>query len=105
MTGKRLVPPEPTLDHSETAWRDYQAFLDNRGPIVIGAVQGASCYGPAYEFAMIVDAELMHITEVDDDSEDRRSQALPFQFSMVLPAFRGLPAVANTERLCNSPAV
>jgi sulfide:quinone oxidoreductase len=26
--------------------------------VVIGAVQGASCFGPAYEFAFIVDAEL-----------------------------------------------
>jgi sulfide:quinone oxidoreductase len=25
---------------------------------VIGAVQGASCFGPAYEFAMILDADL-----------------------------------------------
>ena len=27
-------------------------------PVVIGAAQGASCFGPAYEFAMIVDADL-----------------------------------------------
>ncbi|MGO9235321.1 MAG: NAD(P)/FAD-dependent oxidoreductase, partial [Methylocella sp.] len=30
----------------------------NPGPIVIGAVQGASCFGPAYEFALIVNADL-----------------------------------------------
>ena len=29
-----------------------------RGRIVVGAVQGASCFGPAYEFAFILDAEL-----------------------------------------------
>ena len=28
------------------------------GPIVVGAVQGASCFGPAYEFAFILDTEL-----------------------------------------------
>lgn len=28
------------------------------GPIVIGAVQGASCFGPAYEFALILDNDL-----------------------------------------------
>ncbi len=47
-----------TLGHSEKAWEEYQKFLENPGPIVIGAVQGASCYGPAYEFAMIVDTDL-----------------------------------------------
>jgi sulfide:quinone oxidoreductase len=25
---------------------------------VVGAVQGASCFGPAYEFAMIMDTDL-----------------------------------------------
>lgn len=47
-----------TLEHSETAYKAYQKFLENPGPIVIGAVQGASCYGPAYEFAMILDTDL-----------------------------------------------
>ena len=47
-----------TLDHSETAYEAYQEFLKNPGPIVVGAVQGASCYGPAYEFAMILDTDL-----------------------------------------------
>jgi sulfide:quinone oxidoreductase len=47
-----------TLEHSETAWEEYQKFLENPGPIVVGAVQGASCYGPAYEFAMILDTDL-----------------------------------------------
>ena len=30
----------------------------NPGPIVVGAVQGASCYGPAYEFCFILETEL-----------------------------------------------
>jgi sulfide:quinone oxidoreductase len=47
-----------TGPHAHTAWESYQAFLDNPGPVVVGAVQGASCFGPAYEFAMIVDADL-----------------------------------------------
>ncbi len=47
-----------TTPHAEHAWKAYQAFLENPGPIVIGAVQGASCFGPAYEFVMIVDADL-----------------------------------------------
>jgi len=47
-----------TASHALSAWNSYQAFLDNPGPIVVGAVQGASCFGPAYEFAMILDADL-----------------------------------------------
>jgi sulfide:quinone oxidoreductase len=47
-----------TGPHAQAAWLAYQKFLDKPGPVVIGAVQGASCYGPAYEFAMIVDADL-----------------------------------------------
>ncbi len=47
-----------TGPHAEHAWEAYQAFLNHPGPVVVGAVQGASCYGPAYEFAMIVDADL-----------------------------------------------
>ena len=47
-----------TTDHANTAWANYQEFLKNPGPVVIGAVAGASCFGPAYEFAMILDADL-----------------------------------------------
>jgi len=47
-----------TLRHAEHAAEAYKAFLDNPGPVVVGAVQGASCFGPAYEFAMILDADL-----------------------------------------------
>lgn len=47
-----------TVDHAEKAYGAYQEFLRNPGHAVIGAVQGASCFGPAYEFAFIVDADL-----------------------------------------------
>src|SRR5579859_3606589 len=47
-----------TVDHAEKAWTAYEKFLEAPGPVVIGAVQGASCFGPAYEFAMILDADL-----------------------------------------------
>ena len=47
-----------TVDHAECWWRDYRAFLQKPGPIVIGAMPGASCFGPAYEFALIVSADL-----------------------------------------------
>ena len=149
-----------TTPHAAHAWEAYQAFLQNPGPVVIGAVQGASCFGPAYEFAMIVDADLrkrklrdkvpmtfvssepyighmglggvgdskglmeseMHqrhikwvvnskVAEVrdgemtvvphDEKGQPLEPQVLPFAFSMLLPAFKGVEAVAAVEGLCN----
>ncbi len=47
-----------TTPHARQAWEAYERFLENPGPIVVGAMAGASCFGPAYEFAMILDADL-----------------------------------------------
>lgn len=47
-----------TVDHAERFHKDYEAFLQNPGPVVVGAMPGASCFGPAYEFAFILDADL-----------------------------------------------
>jgi sulfide:quinone oxidoreductase len=46
------------VDHAEHAAKTWEQFVKNPGPIVVGAAQGASCFGPAYEFAFIVDADL-----------------------------------------------
>jgi len=46
------------VDHAEKTAEAFEAFVKDPGPIVVGAVQGASCFGPAYEFAMILDTEL-----------------------------------------------
>ena len=149
-----------TTAHAADAWQAYQDFLKDPGPIVIGAVQGASCFGPAYEFAMIVDADLrkrklrdkvpmtfvssepyighmglggvgdskglmesemrqrhikwivnskvaevregeMTVVEHDAKGQPGESHALPFKFSMLLPACKGVEAVAAVEGLCN----
>ena len=47
-----------TTPHAVHAFERYQQFLENPGPVVIGAAAGASCFGPAYEFALILDADL-----------------------------------------------
>lgn len=47
-----------TTPHAERAWAAYKNFVKQPGPVIVGAAQGASCFGPAYEFAMIVDADL-----------------------------------------------
>ncbi|EDX83613.1 Pyridine nucleotide-disulphide oxidoreductase domain protein [Synechococcus sp. PCC 7335] len=47
-----------TPDHALTARQAWVGFLENPGPIVIGAAPGAGCFGPAYEFALMADHEL-----------------------------------------------
>ncbi|MCF8179674.1 MAG: NAD(P)/FAD-dependent oxidoreductase [Sulfuritalea sp.] len=46
------------VDHAVEAEKAWQQFVKDPGHIVVGAVQMASCYGPAYEFAMIMDTDL-----------------------------------------------
>jgi sulfide:quinone oxidoreductase len=46
------------VDHAAAAAERWEAFCRDPGPMVIGAVQGASCFGPAYEFALLVNADL-----------------------------------------------
>lgn len=47
-----------TVDHALKANITFEAFCADPGPIVVGAIQGASCYGPANEYAMMLDKEL-----------------------------------------------
>jgi len=149
-----------TQEHSARAWEKYQAFLANPGPVVVGAAAGASCFGPAYEFATIIDADLrkrkirdrvpitfvtsepyighmglggvgdskglmeselrqrhikwltnakitavtdgsMSVSEHDDEGKLKKEHQLPFKYAMVLPAFKGVDAVAAVPGLCN----
>ena len=46
------------VDHAEKAWDAFEDFCKKPGPIIVGAVQGASCFGPAYEFTFILETEL-----------------------------------------------
>ncbi len=148
------------VDHAERAAIAFDAFCQAPGPIVVGAVQGASCYGPAYEFAMILDTELrrrklrdqvpmtfvtaepyvghlgldgvgdtkgllesemrerhikwitnarvtkieagkMTAEELSEDGAVKATHDLPFKYSMLLPAFRGVPAIMGLEGLVN----
>ncbi|MGK0673043.1 MAG: FAD-dependent oxidoreductase [Halothiobacillaceae bacterium] len=47
-----------TVDHAELAYQDFQKLCENPGPVIVGAFQGASCYGPAYEYVFILDTAL-----------------------------------------------
>lgn len=149
-----------SVDHAEHAWEEYQRFLSAPGPAIIGAMPGASCFGPAYEFAFVFSTDLkkrklrhkvpityvtsepyvghlglggvgdsksmlesefrnndikwitnarttriedgrMLVTEVDDNGTTIKEHELPFKYSMMLPAFRGVDVVAAVEGLCN----
>ncbi|WP_421758934.1 NAD(P)/FAD-dependent oxidoreductase [Devosia sp.] len=148
------------VDHALDAKAAFEQLKAAPGPVVIGAVQGASCYGPAYEFAFIlekalrdakmrdkvpmtfitpepyighlgldgvgdtkgllesklrerhikwmtntrvdkVEAGKLFVTEVNEDASVKQSLELPFVYSMLLPAFRGVAAVRGIEGLTN----
>lgn len=44
---------------------------------------------------------IMHIDEIAADGSVAATQALPFRFSMMLPAFRGVPAIFGIAGLTN----
>jgi sulfide:quinone oxidoreductase len=149
-----------TVEHALHAHKDWEEFCKNPGPIVVGAAQMASCYGPAYEFAAIMDTDLkrrkirhkvpmtfvtaepyighlglggvgdtkgmleakfrdrnikwitnakidevqpdkMMVTELNDDGSLKKQHELPFKFSMILPAFKGVEAVSGLEGISN----
>jgi sulfide:quinone oxidoreductase len=46
------------LDMALKAKKAWDRFLEDPGPIVVGSVQGVSCFGPPYEYAFEVDTEL-----------------------------------------------
>lgn len=46
------------IDHALQARDAWDRFVESPGHIVVGAVQDASCFGPAYEFAFILDRDL-----------------------------------------------
>lgn len=148
------------IDHAEKAFEAFETFVKNPGPIVVGAAQGASCFGPAYEFALILDTELrkrklrdkvpmtfvtpepyighlgldgvgdtkgllesemrnrhikwitnaritsieagkMRVEEIGEEGVVKKTSELPFSYSMILPAFRGVPALLGIEGLTN----
>jgi sulfide:quinone oxidoreductase len=49
-----VCTPEHALE-ARAAWLE---FLENPGPLVVGAMPGAGCFGPAYEFVLMADWEL-----------------------------------------------
>ena len=48
-----------------------------------------------------VEAGQMHVTEHDEDGKPKKDHLLPFNYSMMLPAFKGVGAVNGIEGLTN----
>ncbi len=83
------------IDHALQAKAAVDALIANPGPVVIGAVQGASCFGPAYEFAFILDKALR-------DAKVRDRVPMTFVTSEPYIGHLGLDGVGDTKGLLES---
>lgn len=83
------------VDHAVLASKSWAALCEEPGPVVIGAAQGASCFGPAYEFALIASAELR---------KRRIRDRVPMTFVTPEPyiGHLGLGGVGDTKSLLES---
>ncbi|MDA3888480.1 MAG: FAD/NAD(P)-binding oxidoreductase [Allgaiera sp.] len=80
------------VDHAARAHDAFEEFCKNPGPIIVGAVQGASCYGPAYEFIFILETELRR-------RKIRDKVPMTFVTSEPYVGHLGLDGVGNTKGL------
>lgn len=46
------------VDHAGEAGENWNKFVEDPGPMIVGAAQGASCFGPAYEYMFIAETDL-----------------------------------------------
>jgi sulfide:quinone oxidoreductase len=46
------------VDHAGESGEFWTKFVEDPGPIIIGAAQSASCFGPAYEYMFIAETDL-----------------------------------------------
>ena len=83
------------VDHAENAYTAFEDFCKNPKPIVVGAVQGASCYGPAYEFCFILETELRR-------RKIRDKVPMTFVTSEPYIGHLGLDGVGDTKGLLES---
>lgn len=44
--------------HAGASFVDFEKLAADPGPVIVGTAPGASCFGPAYEYAFIIDTEL-----------------------------------------------
>lgn len=80
------------LDQAERANKAWNKFLESPGPIVTGSVQGVSCFGPTYEYAFEVDAELRK-------RKMRRKAPMVFVTSEPYIGHFGIGGLRNSKRM------
>ena len=83
------------VDHALKAQDAFKALVANPGPVVIGAVQGASCFGPAYEFLFILETALRK-------AKVRDRVPMTFVTSEPYIGHLGLDGVGDTKGLLES---
>ena len=83
------------VDHAVQTRSAVDRLIADPGPVVIGAVQGASCFGPAYEFAFILDKALR-------DARIRDRVPMTFVTSEPYIGHLGLDGVGDTKSLLES---
>ncbi|MGB5772169.1 MAG: FAD-dependent oxidoreductase, partial [Crocosphaera sp.] len=78
--------------HAQQARQAWCQFLADPGPLVVGAVPGASCFGPAYEFVLLADKILNKLQQRD---------RLPITFITPEPyvGHLGIGSMANSQAL------
>lgn len=83
------------IDHALQAKTAFDKLVAKPGPVVIGAVQGASCFGPAYEFAFILEKALR-------DAKVRDRVPMTFVTSEPYIGHLGLDGVGDTKGMLES---
>lgn len=84
-----------TLDHAEKCYADFEKLVKNPGPVIVGAFQGASCFGPAYEYAFILDKALR-------DAKIRHKVPIHFVTSEPYIGHLGLGGVGDSKSMLES---
>lgn len=84
-----------TLNHAIDCHKDVQALIENPGEVVVGSFQGASCFGPAYEYAFILDKALR-------DQKIRNKVPMTFVTSEPYIGHLGLGGVGDSKSMLES---
>jgi sulfide:quinone oxidoreductase len=83
------------LDHARETKKAWEQFLHDPGPIVIGATQGAACFGAAYEFILNIHYQL---------KKHHLLKKAPLTFLTAEPflAHFGIGGFGNGEKMCEA---
>jgi sulfide:quinone oxidoreductase len=84
-----------TLDHAKECYTDFEELIKNPGPVVVGSLQGASCFGPAYEYAFILDKALR-------DTKIRHKVPIHYVTSEPYIGHLGLAGVGDSKSMLES---